>query len=220
MSKQFWAVVAVIVLVFIGIFTLTGHKSNSTSNKSANQPTQHVIGKGSTGVTLVEYGDYECPYCEQYYPVVKQVQQEYNDKIFFQFRNFPLVNVHVNAFAAARAAEAAGLQDKFWEMHDALYEPGNWQVWSTASDPTPYFNQLAQQLRLDATQFKSDFGSTKINNLVNADMAEGNKLKIQGTPTFFLDGKQVSIGISVADFEKAINAEIAKKAAASATTKQ
>jgi len=219
MSKQFWAVVVIIVLVFIGIVVVSNHKSSTASNsKSSSQPTQHIIGTGSTGVTLVEYGDYECPYCEEYYPVVKQVQQEYNDKIFFQFRNFPLTSVHVNAFAGARAAEAAALQNKFWEMHDALYDSSNWQVWSTASDPTPYFSQYAQQLGLNVTQFKSDFGSTKVNDLVNADMTAGNSLNIQGTPTFFLDGKQVTIGISVADFEKVINAEIAKKAAASSST--
>ena len=219
MSKQFWAVVAIIVLVFVGIVAVSNHKSStSSSTNSSSQPTQHIIGTGSTGVTLVEYGDYECPYCEEYYPVVKQVQQEYNDKIFFQFRNFPLTSVHVNAFAGARAAEAAGLQNKFWEMHDALYDASNWQVWSTASDPTPYFSQYAQQLGLNMTQFKSDFGSSKVNDLVNADMTAGNKLNIQGTPTFFLDGKQITVGISVTDFEKVINAEIAKKAAASSST--
>ena len=219
MSKQFWAVVVIIVLIFVGIVVVSNHKSTtSSSTNSSSQPTQHIIGTGSTGVTLVEYGDYECPYCEEYYPVVKQVQQEFNDKIFFQFRNFPLTSVHVNAFAGARAAEAAGLQNKFWEMHDALYDSSNWQVWSTASDPTPYFNQYAQQLGLNMTQFKADFGSSKVNDLVNADMTAGNKLNIQGTPTFFLDGKQITVGISLADFEKVINTEIAKKTAASSST--
>lgn len=215
MSKQFWAVIAVIILIFVGIFAFGGNKSKSSSgSKSAAQPTQHIIGTSSTGVKLVEYGDYECPYCQEYAPIVSQVQQEYNDKISFQFSNFPLVNVHVNAFSAARAAEAAAAQNKFWEMHNALYTAGNWQVWSTASDPTPYFSQYAQQLGLNITQYKADFASTKVNDAINADMTAGNKLGIQGTPTFYLDGKQVTIAPTVAAFEKVINDAIAKQAAA------
>lgn len=209
MSKQFLAILAAIILVFAGIVIFSGNKSNS-SGKAGVTPTQHIEGQGKAGVTLVEYGDYECPFCGQYYPIVKQVQAEYNQQLFFQFRNFPLTSLHPNAFAGARAAEAAGLQNKFWEMHDLLYE--NQTQWSGASDPTPFFNQYAQQLGLNVTQFKTDYASGKVNDLINADMAAGNKLGISGTPTFFLDGKQISVGESAAAFEKLINAEIAKKA--------
>lgn len=213
MSKQFWIVLIVIALGFAGLFVFGGNKSSSTKSSSTSQATNHVIGLGKTGVTLVEYGDYECPYCQAYYSVVKQVQQEYNDKIFFQFRNFPLVNVHVNAFSAARAAEAAGLQGKFWEMHDALYSSNNWSTWSTATDPTTYYTQYAQQIGLNMSQYQTDFASTKVNDLINADMAAGNKLNISGTPTYFLDGKQVQIAGNVAAFEKVINEAIASKTA-------
>ncbi len=213
MTKQFWAVIAVIVIIFAGVFIISGNKNKGTTSKSAAAPSQNIIGKGSTGVTLVEYGDFECPYCEEYAPAVQQAQAKYNDQIFFQFRNFPLVNVHPNAFAASRAAEAAALQNKFWGMYEALYLNSNWQVWSTASDPTPYFNQYATQLGLNPTQFKADFASSKVNDTVNADMAAGNKLGVQGTPTFFLDGKQTTIGPTLADFEKAIDAAIASKTA-------
>ncbi len=216
MSKQFWAVIAIIVVVFVGIFAFSG-KSNNKSGNSAATLTQHIEGNGSSGVTLVEYGDYECPFCEAYYPTVKVAVAEFNDKIHFQFRNFPLVNIHPNAFAGARAAEAAGLQGKFWEMHDALYVSSNWQVWSTAKDPTPYFAQFAAGLGLNVNQFKTDFASTKVDDLVNADLNEGYKLNIQGTPTFFIDGKQVQIANSLPAFEKVINAEVAKKQSAAQT---
>src|ERR1700733_9956637 len=110
MTKQFWAVLVVIILIFVGIFVFSGNKNNAnTSTSSSAKPTEHIEGLGKSGVTLVEYGDYECPYCEEYFPVVKQVQQQYNDQIFFQFRNFPLTSIHPNAFAGARAAEAAAL---------------------------------------------------------------------------------------------------------------
>jgi protein-disulfide isomerase len=222
MSKQFWAVIAVIVLLFVGLFALSGSKSDTSSKSSGKTLTQHVSGNGKSGVTLVEYGDYQCPFCQQYYATVKQVQTDMNDQIHFQFRNFPLVNNHKNAFAAARAAEAAALQNKFWEMHDLLYEqndPNGQNGWVAAGDPTPYFNQFAQQIGLNAAQFKKDFASVKVNDLINADMAEGGRLGITGTPTFYLDGKQVNASQlvdsqgrpSVAAFEKTINAEIAKK---------
>ncbi|HWB38649.1 MAG TPA: thioredoxin domain-containing protein, partial [Candidatus Saccharimonadales bacterium] len=123
MSKQFWAVIIGIIVIFVGVFALSGNKD--TGNGKA---TNHVEGKSPSSITLVEYGDYECPFCGQYFPIVKQVQQEYAGKVVFQFRNFPLTSVHPSAFAAARAAEAAALQGKFWQMHDLLYE--NQSQWS------------------------------------------------------------------------------------------
>ncbi len=223
MSKQFMAILAAIILIFVGI-AVFGGKSNtpSSSKSSSSTPTSHVEGQGKDGITLVEYGDYQCPYCGQYYPIVKQVQAEYNTQISFQFRNFPLVSLHPNAFAGARAAEAAGLQDKFWQMHDLLYEQNDAYYnggeppnsWIGASDPTPYFNAFAQQLGLNVTQFKTDYASDTVNNLITADEAAGNKLGVNATPSFYLDGKAVSPGESVSAFEQLINAEIAKKAKA------
>jgi protein-disulfide isomerase len=220
MSKQFAALLAAIVLVFIGIFVFTGHKSSTSSSAKSNPSTltQHIEGSTSSGVTLVEYGDFQCPFCEEYFPTVRSVTTEFKDQIQFQFRNFPLVNLHQNAFAAARAGEAAAQQNKFFPMFNALYDAGNWQVWTTATDPTPYFSQFAQQIGLNVTQFKADYGSSKVNDLVRADMAKGNSLNIQGTPTFFLDGKMVTIPNNIAAFEKVIKAEIAKKAPAVGST--
>ncbi len=213
MSKQFLGVIAAIMLVFIGVFIITSGKTKDATKSSSGSSTltQHVEGKNSAGITLVEYGDYQCPFCQQYYSTVKIVQAEFNDQIKFQFRNFPLTSLHQNAFAAARAAEAAALQGKFWEMHDALYETRNYQVWSGASDPNPLFISYAQQLGLKTDQFKTDFASGKVNDLINADQAEGTKLGITGTPTFFVNGKKTEIGNSVPSFEKIIKAELAKK---------
>ncbi len=215
MSKQFWAIVLGIVVVLGGIFWITGSKSGAPS--SSSQPSNHIEGSASSGVTLVEYGDYECPFCGQYYPIVKQVADTNKDKIQFQFRNLPLSQVHKNAFASARAAEAAALQNKFWEMHDMLYQnqdPNGQTGWVTSNDPLDqYFVGYAQQLGLNVTQFKTDFGSSKVNNVINADIAEFNKTGVDmATPTFFLDGKQIKPGYNVADFQKAIDAEIKAKA--------
>ena len=219
MSKTFWGILAAIVVVFGLAFALTHKSSNSASNASSTaKPTEHIEGNGKTGVTLVEYGDYECPYCEEYYPIVKQVVANEFNNITFQFRNFPLTSIHPNAFAGARAAEAAGLMGKFWQMHDTLYTYSNWTQWSTSSNPVPYFNQYAKDLGLNLTTFEADFSSNKVNNMINADMAAGNKLNIQGTPTFFLDGKQISVAPQASAFEKLINQAIANKGQVKTTT--
>lgn len=212
MSKSFWAVIAAIVLIFVGIFVFTGNKdskSSSSSSGSKAATSKHVIGKGTTGVTLVEYGDFQCPYCGQYFPIVKQVQEKYNDQITLQFVHFPLTSVHQNAFAASRAAEAAGLQGKFWEMYDQLYT--NQTAWSSTSDPSTYFETYARLIGIDVAKFKTDYASSAVNDTINADMAAGTKLKITGTPTFFLDGKKIEVTQSVDDFSKQIDAAIAKK---------
>lgn len=212
MTKSFWGILAAIVIIFGGIFFATQHNnSKSSSTSSSVSATNHVEGGGSTGVKLVEYGDYECPYCEEYYPAVKQAVADESSKITFQFRNYPLTSIHPNAFNGARAAEAAGLMGKFWEMHDMLYDSGNWQQWSTASDPTPYFNQYAKELGLNLTTFEADFASSKVNDMIQADMNAGNNLNIQGTPTFYLDGKQINVAPQASAFEKLINQAIANK---------
>lgn len=215
MSKQFVAVILAIVVILGGVFFLT-NKHNSGSSNSNAQPTNHVEGDASTGVKLVEYGDYECPYCGQFYPIVKQVVDTNKDQIQFQFRNLPLNTVHRNAFAGARAAEAAALQNKFWEMHDLLYQnqdPQGVSGWVASSDPLDqYFVGYAKQLDLNVDQFKTDFASSKINDTINADIAAFKKTGLdESTPTFFLDGKQIHPGYQASDFQKSINAELQSK---------
>lgn len=223
MSKSFWGVIAAIVIILVGVFLLTGKQSDAPGSKSSGKKalTQHVQGQGKSGVTLVEYGDYQCPYCQQYYPTVKQVAADMGEQIKFQFRNFPLTSLHQNAFAAARAAEAADKQGKFWEMHDLLFEtndPAGRTGWVASTNPNAFFEQYAKQLGLNLTQFKKDFASIAVNNAVNADLAEGTKLGVTGTPTFFLDGKKIEVGNDVDAFKKVINAEIAKKQPAGSST--
>lgn len=214
MSKQFWAIIAIIVLAFGGIIAFSGDKSedtnSATGSSSSSKLTEHIKGNPDAKVALVEYGDFQCPYCQQYEPTIKQVIDKYQNDIKFQFRNFPLINIHQNAFAAARAAEAAGLQNKYWEMHDALYSQANWQTWTTANAPQAEFNTYAKELGLDVEQFKKDFSSSTVNDAVNADQAEGNRLKITGTPSFFVNGKKVEISNSLASFEKVIDEALAK----------
>ena len=216
MSKNFWLVIVAIIVVLIGIFAITSHGSNTSTNL---KPTNHVEGLGKDGVKLVEWGDYQCPYCGEYYSTVKQVVAQYYNQITFQFRNFPLTSIHPNAFAGARAAEAAGLMGKYWQMHDLLYQQnqeyyasnGSFSTWIGASNPEPFFVKDAESLGLNGTKFQQLYSSDKVNNLVLADENVGNSLGINATPTFFLDGKQIQVADSVSAFDKLINAAIAKK---------
>lgn len=227
MSKTFLGVIAAIIIVAIGL----GIWQSSGKHSQANgKPTSHIKGSTKTGVTLVEYGDYQCPACGEFYQTVKDVNAKYDGLIQFEFRNFPLVQIHPNTFAASRAAEAAGLQGKYWQMHDKLYTENTkyyvaqqegmpYNTWIGASDPTTYFNQYAQQLGLNVTKFKKDYASAKVNGWIQADKNKGESLGVNGTPTFYLDGQQLNntqlVGNnnqpSVEAFSELINAAIKKK---------
>lgn len=214
MSKQFWGVIAAVVIVLVGIFMLTGDKSSNTKSTSTSAASSHLEGKGSSGVTLVEYGDYQCPYCQVYSTTVKAAVEKYKDQITFQFVNFPLTSIHQNAFAGSRAAEAAGKQNKYWEMHDILYannDPNGSSGWVASNSPTSYFNQFATQIGLNLDQFKKDYASSAVNDTINADMAKGNKLGVEGTPSFFINGKKATINNSAEDFDKVLTAAINAK---------
>ena len=141
----------------------------------------HVVGEGNATVTLVEYGDFECPYCGQAHPVVEEVRKIEGNKLKFVFRNFPLSQVHPHANRAAYAAEAAAKQGKFWEMHDLLFDN---QFAFEDSDLTTY----AQNLDLDMRQFAEDMRSEEIAKKVKDDFLSGVNSGVNGTPTFFING--------------------------------
>lgn len=216
MNNRFFALILVIIAIFVGIFIFTKQK-NDTGNGSASsvtQPTNHIKGEGKSGVVLTEYGDYQCPACFQYEPIVKEVFEKYKDQITFQFRNFPITSSHPNAFAAARAAEAADKQGKFWEMHDKLYEtqdPTSQSGWAASSNPMTFFEQFAKEVGLDVEKFKTDFASEEVNKLINQDIAEGKKIPVEGTPTFQINGVKIENPRSVEDFNKVIEEAIAAK---------
>jgi protein-disulfide isomerase len=209
MSKTFWAILAAIVIIFTGIVVFNKKEANAPTTNAA--PTNHVVGDGSAGVALVEYGDFECPACASYFPIVEQVVAKYKGQITFQFRHLPIIQIHQSALAASRAAEAAGKQNKFWEMYRALYQ--NQPGWAANSNASAVFEQYAQQLGLDVAQFKIDVTSPATNDVINADIAEFRKTGQEvSTPTFFLDGKYVKPDATVEAFSKLIDEAIAAKA--------
>lgn len=192
MDRRFIVILLVAIIGLGGLFVL-GKNSDGTSGSNNTTTTgtvsNHTKGNNAKNVTLTVYGDFECPACAQFFPIEKQVVDTYANDITFRFAHFPIDSIHQNARAAARAAEAAGLQGKFFEMHDWLYEQQS--VWVRSSDPLTAFSNYAQQLGLDVAKFKTDFASETVNATINADRDEGTKLKVSGTPTYFLNGTQL-----------------------------
>jgi len=141
----------------------------------------HIQGPADAPVTLVEYGDYECPYCGRAYPIVKEVQAQLGDRLRFVFRNFPLTQLHPHAEHAAEAAESADAQGKFWEMHDTLYEH------QRALDDT-HLLQYAEALGLDREAFRADMTRHARAERVREDFLSGVRSGVNGTPTFFING--------------------------------
>jgi protein-disulfide isomerase len=146
-------------------------------------PGDHVQGPETALVTLVEYGDYECPFCGQAHPIVKAVQRHFGNQLRFAFRHFPLTQIHPHAQGAAEAAEAAGAQGAFWPMHDMLYEHQH------ALD----FDSLVQYaalLRLDANRLARELASGVWTPRVREHFMSGVRSGVNGTPTFFINGRR------------------------------
>lgn len=153
----------------------------------------HVRGEASAPVTLEEFGDFQCPPCGALYPELKKVEHEYGSRLRVIFRQLPLVPMHAHAGWAARSAEAAGLQGRFWEMHDKLYE--NQKAWSDLPDARPVFNGYARSLGLDMERFARDVESEAVDRRIFLDGKRAHGLGIVSTPTLFLNGREVPFEI-------------------------
>ena len=140
----------------------------------------HAQGPPDAPVTLVEYGDYECPYCGRAFPVVKRLQESLGELLRFVFRNFPLNTIHEHAGMAAQAAEAAAAQGKFWEMHDILYEHQD-----TLAEHD--LREFALKIGLEIYKFNADLASERFAKRVQDDFRGGVRSGVNGTPTFFIN---------------------------------
>ena len=150
--------------------------------KLAVNSADHHQGNVNAAITLVEYGDFECPYCGRAHPLVKRLLKERGNELHFVFRNFPLRESHPHAYISAVAAEAAGKQDKFWEMHDLIFE-------NQDKLNEDYLLSLAEDIGLDLAQFAKDSKSKQILNKIEKDFESGIRSGVNGTPTFFLNGQ-------------------------------
>ncbi len=205
MKKVITIIIIVLVCVAVGywLFKLSpqeqtnssvgynGYLSTQDSQKISQPPafnasTERYQGDPAAKNVLVEYADYECPACAQYSPMLKQVSSVFPNTVFV-YRYFPLVQIHKNSVEAALAAEAAGAQGKYWEMHDLLFEKQS--AWENLTDPLEVYAQYAQQVGVsNIDQFKSDVTSRKYMDIITAENNQAVGLDLPGTPSFFFNG--------------------------------
>jgi len=187
--KNPWVIVGVLaVLLFGGAIwysSAVSEKSNEGVEVSA-----HVKGNAEAAVTLVEYSDFQCPACAAFQPVIAEIMSTYGDNLKFEYHHYPLP-IHKFSQQAAVAAEAAGQQNKFFEMHDKLFE--NQQEWSTSATPQVFFVKYATDLGLDAELFKKHLSSSALRDAVRSDLNKAKELGLTGTPTFYLNGEKMEI---------------------------
>jgi protein-disulfide isomerase len=212
MSKRFLIIMAALVVVFFGVIIFSKNKQDVSAPGDSAGGSNHIKGEGTNGVSVVEYADFQCPTCGSFYTLVKALEKKYDKQITFQFRHFPLVQLHDNAMIAHRSAEAAGKQDKFWEMHDILYE--RQKIWSESSNAKLIMEDYASELGLNVDQFKTDFASSEVNDIITADTKLGQDIGVSGTPTFVIDGKKLDdLPRDIDSFSKLIDQAIADKQA-------
>jgi protein-disulfide isomerase len=192
--------VLIIAIVFtaalVGGFLLlrSGQNQDSFAGAPASPPAASSTGEPAkpseaTVVTLEEFGDYQCPPCGELHPSLKKLKQEFGPNLNFVFRNLPLPTIHKNALAAAQAAEAARVQNRFWEMHDLLYETQD--LWKDDINPRTIFIKFAGDLGLDAARFARDMDDKQVKMRIEADQQAAEELGINGTPTVLIDGRQL-----------------------------
>lgn len=153
----------------------------------------HVMGPADAPIELIEYADYQCPYCKKAYYIVKDIQQRLGDNVRFVFRNFPLTDLHPQALHAAIAAEIAASHGKFWEMHDLLFEHQN-----TLDDY--HLLEYAKRVGINSVEFETDFSKDRFYQKVKDDYDSGIENDVEGTPTFFVNGEVFDGNWMTSDF--------------------
>jgi protein-disulfide isomerase len=209
--------VPLIIVIVVGLTTLGSGfalyrakrpKQLTMTNEGGESKgtTNHVLGPADASLTLDEFGDFQCPPCGKLSEPINQLQREYNPRLRVVFHHFPLIN-HQHAREAAWAAEAAGIQGKFWEMHDLIYREQ--EVWSKTLDVRPLFEAYAGYIGLNLGKFKTDMDSAEVKDRVTADQTKGTSLGVQNTPTIFLNNRQIDPKkLGPNDLHAAIEAEL------------
>lgn len=225
MNKVSWTIFGIVTISILGLLVFFSNDNNTPEidvskidvtaiqkgNPQNGNIADHIYGREGSKVTLIEYADYQCPGCGGIHPVVKSIVEEYKDQIQYVYRNF-LLSYHNNAKAAAGAAEAAGLQGKYWEMHNLIF--GSQDEWNTLTgqDRTDKFLGYAKKIGLDTNKFLTDMSSDEIIAKINYDYALGKKAGVEATPSFYLNGVNISSDIweDETKFKSAIDVELKK----------
>lgn len=221
MNKKSWIVFGVIVAIVVGgmAYLSTQERLNidDISNDQLSKViaaedrngniADHTYGNADAKVVIVEYGDYQCPGCSAAAPKALELTKKYQDNVLLIFRNFPIATSHPNARAAAAAAEAAGLQGKFWEMNELIYQKQDEWKLASVSDRDGFFQRYAEELGLDITAFNEAVKSTAVKKKIDFDLAVGRKQNVSATPSFYVNGKNVEMD-SDGSIEKSVKAAL------------
>ena len=168
----------------------------------------HIRGPENAPLTLVEFGDYQCPSCGAYHPLVKEILNRYPTQLRLEFHHFPLVTVHPNSMLASQAVEAAGEQGRYWEMHDAVFD--HQREWADNPNAEPVFIALASGFGLDINKFMQSLRSPQIQERILKDVEQGQNAKVEAVPTFFINGEQVHVRLTMEDFVQVIESHLHK----------
>lgn len=192
------AVLALVIVVAAVVFRQppanTTAQTSNTKGSIKREPLPgaqppHVRGQEGAPVTLEEFADFQCGQCANFHHVLKRIESSYGSRVRVIFRNLPLQTIHKNAFSAARAAEAAAVQGRFWQMHDMLYEKQ--EEWNKSAEPRVQFTEYAKGLGLDLDRFRSDMDSERVVARIRDDFDRAQSLRLTGTPTVFLNGTEL-----------------------------
>ncbi len=198
-----------IVMVIAAVFFLSGSASQKNAPVDSQVLSRNNVhqteSSGSAKITVVEFADFQCPACGQVYPILKSLKSEYQGRVNFVYRHFPLPQ-HKNAILAAKASEAASKQGKFWEMHDLLFE--NQSSWSESDQAQESFVRYATQLGLNQEQFTKDLET--VMESINSDLSDGRALGVNSTPTIYINGIKYNGGFSAQAFKQAFDAALQK----------
>jgi len=224
LNKKSWIIftlVTVGLLAFLMIVSKNSQNSDLShvkefeyqlASEQSGQIEDHVFGNKDAKVTLINYGDFQCPGCAGAHPIIKNVIEKYEDKIKFIFRNF-ILSYHTNAKAASAAAEAAGLQGKYWEMHNLIYESQTSWESLNIEDRTSFFNSLAETIGLDLDRFKVDMADERLVQKMTFDYNLGIKSGVKATPSFYLNGQPLDSEVwgDESSLSKRIDEELEKQ---------
>jgi protein-disulfide isomerase len=200
-NKFVLGLVVVVVIALVGAGLLLN--SQRADDPVGDEEIEQLVDTGEPDpaadvvVTLEEFGDYQSSACAQLSPTLKKLKEEYASNLNLVFRNLPLTNINKNALSAAQAAEAARMQNRFWEMHDLLYEKQN--EWKDQADPRPTFLKFAQDLGLDMARFRSDLEGEQVQLRIDADKDAALALGIQDTPAILINGRRLKADATNAD---------------------
>lgn len=196
-----WAgATTLVVLAVVVLYFFTGAAATEQSTAAPIAADDISYGPENPELTLVEYTDFQCPFCAEYAKWLTQLREKYGDRVRFVFRNYPLAD-HEWATLAAKVGYAASLQGKFWEMHDLLFQRQD--EWATSSDPRSLFDSYAESLGLDMDTFHADADAQSTTDFIKQQAAEGKKAGVNHTPWFVL-GDESILPRSLEQFEKAI----------------